>query len=310
MANERLSGTARTNALRNAVRQLTWENPKAAAEIAVEIPPGEERNNVMGDVLRRWSNESPTEAMAFIEKNLPDGTARESAMRDALSGWMNVDPKAALNFAVNSGKAKPQDVGGYVANWARQDSTAALAWANGQPEGPTKTLAVAGAIGGLANTDPDRAKKLMTPALLAGLPDDARAQLTAGVASGLARKSPAEALEWADSLADSKSQKSAIETTSRIWADTNPVAAAEWIDKLAVGEKRDAATVSYASVVQNTDPEGAAVWAGTVSDMKLRESAVSGVVRRWANTDKKAAIQWVESTPSLTPEMKERLMPK
>ena len=238
---------------------------------------------------------------------MTDNPTRDASMNAALEGWVNIDPKAALDFSMNSGNTKPDDITRRVTAWASNDPTSALAWAKGLSDSPAKNSAIAGAVGGLALTDPERAMPLVTPQLLGSISDDARRALGNIIASKL---EPTNAADWASKLADPLARESAYRTTGETWAKADPVAAAAWLEKLPEGQDRDWSTASYARVVQSTDPEGAAAWASTIRDPREREGVITDVTRNWLNSDKKAATAWLQATTALSPEAKARLLPK
>jgi hypothetical protein len=130
LANEQLTGNFRLQSLRNTAQNLSYTNPKAAAEIALQCSLGDDRNYIIRNVLANWGRDSPADAIAFIQKNIPPGDEQGNAMQSAISAWVNIDPKNALEFAMSTAKSKPETIGGFVANWAQQDSAAAYAWAS------------------------------------------------------------------------------------------------------------------------------------------------------------------------------------
>ena len=65
---------------------------------------------------------------------------------------------------------------------------------------------------------------------------------------------------------------------------------------------------AFAQRISARDPEGAATWAITIGDEKTRTSAVENVARGWLKKDANAARKWIQATPSISEEVRERLL--
>ncbi len=60
--------------------------------------------------------------------------------------------------------------------------------------------------------------------------------------------------------------------------------------------------------VTDADPAGAAEWASTISDAGKRDNAIERIYKHWSRQDQTAAQNFLASTPSVSMELKQKLL--
>jgi hypothetical protein len=325
-------GAARTETLRQVVGDIASSEPKFAAELVLEMAPGQQRNSVH-QVSHNLARRDRAAALDWAGK-LTSSDARRSAMQSILQIWASDDPKAAAEYCVGHPTESPDLIGNAVAGWVRNDASGALAWVRSLPDGAQREAALVSGLSALAASDPGQAANLATT-MLNG---NKQSQALGSIAGAWATKDPAAAAAWASKLTDGSARMSAesyvasawvrqdpaaaaawasrmpnnrnvLPTIAREWATQDPAAAARWLDSIPSGDARDSAVQNFSSAVADSDPEGAAAWAATISQQSQRDSAIIQILQQWKRTDPKAAEAWLKTTtPALSGEARERML--
>jgi len=195
-----------------------------------------------------------------------------------------------------SARAKPDESSGEVytavdiamGTWVRRDRAAAMAWWERQPE--SESQARFGNVIAVNTGDLDLSLKLFRP-----LPGAQNEWLIASLASGQARRDPAAAAEWLESLPANIDRGKAAEEIAAVWIERDANTAAKWIESLPSGPLRDRATQGYASAAAKADPTVAADWAGAITDPYLRAQTVRSVATAISERDREGARAWVQN---------------
>ena len=325
------AGAMRTEALTRVIGELDYKEPKVAAEFVLALPPNQQRNS-MYQVVSGLSRQDRAAALEWAGR-LSSAEARGAALQRIVQDWSSDDPKAAAEYCVSTGMAKPDILGNAVANWARNDSRAALAWAGALPEGAEREAALTSGISALGGSDPRQAANLAT-SMLKG---EKQAQALGSIAGSWAAKDPVAAAAWAEQLSDpaarmhaaqniasawarqdpaaaaawamqSPGRGHALSTITGEWAGQDPAGAAKWLDRLSSGDTRDSAVMSFSQAIADADPEGAAAWAATIVEPSQRANTLSEVFQQWKRADPKSADAWLRATPALSEEARARML--
>lgn len=119
-------------------------------------------------------------------------------------------------------------------------------------------------------------------------------------------KNPSTAIEFANSLPESKLKDAAIRDMARNWAYSDPASASEWVAEMPRGIARDGALTELIKASRD-EPQISFVNATGITDNKLRMDAAAAVVNWWKNKDPKV-IQELLTQSQLSSEDKQALM--
>ncbi len=281
-------------------------SPEAAMAWASSLPPGQQRSRTITDVLSALAQRDPVSALHLLER-LPKDRARDNSSFNILSEWAKSNPRAAADYWMETIPSTGPDVNGTLAQiaglWARSNPQEALTWARLLPESAAKNNTLGSIIGGMAGKDPQQAVSQ-----LAQLPAASQASAAGEVARQWAQNNATAAATWAGRLPEGEARANAFRSIAQTWSDQDPVKTANWLDHLPASQSRDAAVSAFTHQVSDGDPEGAAVWAGTISDLNTRQADLERIALTWMWQDKNAASRWIAATPSLTEDVKARLL--
>ncbi len=324
----------------------------------------------------RWAEVDPTAAMSFSNTM---GFAGMFVRPTIIQSWASVDPEnAAKYYAENprefammgmmgGGRGPMGGQGGasiIASEWARQDPTAALSWANSLTT--EKSQALSAVVGEVAKTDPKKAAEMLTSmkgadlgdayqsvaarygaadfneaqAWIRTLPADQQADALAAAIGGLSNKDPQAAARQLALMQDGEAKNEALSTVVRDWARVDPAAAADllkkqtneealsdgmrqliptWVgqnpaaaldfaESFPPGPVRDSALQSYVWSNQSAPPSDVIRVAETITDEGDRSRAVSIAAARWMRESPEAARAYVEQSTSLSDGAKERVL--
>ncbi len=148
--------------------KVTWSEhgldriiaPTAAEQASIlrALPPGENRDELLGLAVEHWAGEDSSAAWAFAG-SLPAGELRERVKRETLLGWARRDPAQAIALAGPLLSSLPVGVRGntfildLTTRLAEHDPAAALRWVEDIPAGFQSVAAITAACA-LAKVDP------------------------------------------------------------------------------------------------------------------------------------------------------------
>lgn len=242
----------------------------------------------------RWAESDPLAAMAYSNSM---GMAGGFVRPTILQSWASVDPEnAARYYAENSAQfvgAGMMGGGGASAiagEWARQDPTAALAWAN-TLQGREKSDAIANVVREVAATDPGRAAQLA-----ATLDASARGDAYEAIARQWGASNFADAEVWIASL-PSEQQASAMASALAGLSLENPQLAAQKLASMPQGEARDNAASTLAGNWGRQEPAAALAWIMKEGTEDAQRQVMREIIPNLAAKDDSAALAFVSSQP-------------
>jgi len=292
--------SARTQALLDFYASL---DPSQFAEEAKKLEdlPWSERIMAGYLLFARWGEEDPTAAMAYTKTmGMAGGFVRGTVMQS----WASKYPQDAAKYYTDNpnefrmegmmrgrGGRGGSTAGTIAAEWARQDSAGAMAWATSL-EGRDQRDAVRSIVGEAAKEDPSKAAEMLSSIADADTKKDAQDT----IAREWGKTNWSEAQAWIATL-PADQQSDATARALRGLADTDPQAAAKNVTALPEGEARDDAMASIAREWGNTDPSGAAKWLMDSGTAEAQEEGIGRVVSSWVGQDAEAAYTFVNSQP-------------
>jgi hypothetical protein len=221
-------------------------------------------------VLQSWASVDPVNAARYYQNN-----PREFAMMGAMGGGARGGMSGMAGAAVIAGE------------WAKQDPTAALAWAGSLPR--EKSQAIQAVISQMANTDPKGAADMLGKLSGEDLSDSYRA-----VASRYGAKDFAEASAWVRTL-PAQEQAAAMASAVNGLSKQDPVAAAFELGKMEEGAEKDRAVSGVVENLARVDPVAASeLLKKQTSEGALRES-MRELMPTWVMKDPSAALEFANS---------------
>ena len=279
------------------------QNPR---EFAMMDMMGGGRGGPMGGqgassiIATEWARQDPTAAMAWAA-SLTSGKGQ--AMNAVVSELAKTDPrKAAEMISQFDADSKEGAYRSVAAQYGAKDFNEAQAWIRTLPA-DDQAGALAAAIGGLSNTDPEKAA-LQVAAMEDG---NAKNRLVADIAGDLARKDPQAAADFVKSQTSPQAQQDSMRELMPTWTNQNPVAALAFANNLPQGEVRDSAIGAYVWSNNTSSPADLVKTAETISDEGDRNRAIGVAAMRWMREDESAAKEYVQSSTVLSDEAKQRI---
>jgi hypothetical protein len=234
---------------RSAVKQWAENNLGEATDWLTSADVAT-RNRLGATFVEVWAKQDPAEALAWCGENL-SGTALNLAVGGVLKG---VAAKDVVGAAALVAQMEPSS--------GRAEAALAVAqkWF---PNFSSNKPATPEAIAWLAGLDGDSVKRVLDEvtwswstsdaksmaAFLEGVKEKHVPQYTySTVARELARKNPADALDWAGRLPGQTALSAGGDAFAE-WRNSQPVAAMEWLDKLPTTDKRR--EVFFKSAIQS-----------------------------------------------------------
>jgi hypothetical protein len=247
-------------------------DPRSFCDLALTLPPGDERVQALSSAMQKWASSAPREAATWLEQ----------------TGQLASLPLVARTIA---------------GSWAGNDLSAARTWVNQLPE-EVRQQAMPSIVSAVLANSPTEAAELFANELSPRQQEGASWWL----AGNWARQDFDAAARWAQNLPPSLAQQNAMGSLATVLAEKEPAKAAAWLDQLAAGPGRDAAVEKFSWAVKDRDPVGAIAWAASLSDATKRVKQIEGLARNWMAYDAAAATQWITTTSDLSDEAKRALL--
>ena len=183
-------------AMVNSITQGEIGDPRGVCDLALTLPPGEDRSRALSSVMQNWARTAPRDAAAWL----------------AQSGQME-----HLGFIASD----------IAAFWAQNDFSAAQEWVNQLPAA-VREQAMPTIVQALSETDPARATELFATQL------SAKQQESASwlIATNWARRDFDAAARWAQTLPPGATRDNALGSIASELGEKDPKKAADWLDRI------------------------------------------------------------------------------
>ena len=252
-------------------------------------------------IASEWARQDPAAAMAWASSLTTD---QAQTMNSVISAVAQSDPqKAASMAAAMSGTDKGEAYRSIAAKYGALDFNAAQAWIRTLPAAE-QAAAMASAIGGLGNTDPQAAAGQV--ALMAA--GDAKDGTVPIVAGNLARTNPQAAADFIKLQTSEKAQQDSMRPLMSTWVAQNPGEALAYANSFQPGAVRDSALISYVMSNNSAAPSELAKWAETVTDQDSRNRSLAIAAARWMREDPTAATAYVQQSTTMSDNVKQRIL--
>lgn len=277
-------------------------SPDKLAEEAGKLDalPMEERMTASILLFGRWAEVDPTAAMAFSNTmGMGGGFVRPTILKS----WASVDPaSAAKYYAANPREFAMMGMGGrgpgggqgaasiIAGEWARQDPTAALAWASSLATDKEQTMTAV--IGEVAKTDPRKAAELI------GKMDAAeRAGAYRSVAAQYGALDFSEAQTWIRTL-PADQQAAALASAITGLSGTDPVAAASQLATMEAGDAKNRLIPDVVGSLARKDPQAAGDLLKSQGDERVQRDGMRQLMPAMVTQNPNAAYAYATSFPA------------
>jgi hypothetical protein len=253
--------TFRDGQLAEALLNWSEQDPQAAIEFLLQLPPGDLGPRTVTDVTTAWARQDPVVALGWASQ-LANPLLRADATRGAVSAWTETEPAAAASYVSSLPPGFQRDMltETVVHDWVQQDPSAAASWASAQT-GVTQGRALE------------------------------------AVASGWADNDAPAAAAWVVQLPAGRVRDTAWEAVATAWSLNDSAAAVVWLGELPPGTGRDAAIVGYSEGRGSVDPPQTLTWVQQIGNPVLRDETTARILQAWLVQNPDAAQQWISQTP-------------
>ncbi|MEO5914254.1 MAG: hypothetical protein ABIS50_08480 [Luteolibacter sp.] len=293
--------SARIQALMDFYGGLT---PDQLADEATKLDNLPMNERIMASILLfgRWAEVDPTAAMTFSNTM---GFAGGFVRPTILQSWASVDPASAAQYYAKNprefammgmmggggrGPMGGQDGAGIIASeWARQDPTAAMAWASSLTSG--KGQAMSSVISEIAKTDPTKAAEMVKQ-----MDPEDQAGAYRSVAAQYGAKDFVAAKNWIGTL-PADEQAAALASAIGGLSNTDPVSATKQVALMEDGDAKDRVINDVMGDLSRQNPQAAADFLKEQTSERAQRDGMRELMPTWTNQNPAAALAYAESFP-------------
>jgi hypothetical protein len=252
-------------------------------------------------IASEWARQDPTAALAWANSLTTD---KDQAMNAVVGEVAKTDPKKATEMlAAMQGNDKGDAYRAVAAQYGASNFLEAQAWIRTLPA-EEQAGALASAIGGLSNNDPESAAKQLDQ-MEAG---DAKNRVISDVVEDWARVNPQAAADFLKKQDSENAQRDAMRELMPTWVGSNASAALAYANSYPPGSVRDAALQSYVWSNNSNSPSDLVKVAETITDEGDRDRSVGIAAARWMREDAPAAKAYVQQSATLSDGAKQRII--
>ena len=253
------------------------DRPERYLPLILRLPPGENRDSKITQILSALAEKSPDAAFAWLRAH---GTPEFAGVAARMNGKL-------------------------IGDLAATDPSAALARWQTLPDGSVKNLAAGNLAQNWAKTDPAAAARWYAARLPATPPDE---RLFLSITSSLLRShSGSGELRGKDDSEEKLTERRTFISTTRAWAQKEPVAALHWAETLPDAAQRQLA-IAVIGTADNRPPENQADLLAQIQSPSVRLESLGEHFQHWLQKDPPAARAWLDTHDALSPEQTARLL--
>ena len=251
-------------------------------------------------IASEWARQDSAAALEWASSLTTEKTQATSAVVGEVA---KADPrKAAEMLASLDGDDLGDAYRSVAVEYGALDFSEAKTWISSLP-GDEQAGALASAIGGLSNEDPEAASKQAT-LMEAG---DAKDRLVGNIIEDWVKVNPQDAASFLKEQDSEKAQRDGMRELMPTWVSKDADSALAYANSYEPGSVRDSALQSYVWSNTSAEPSEAIAVAETITDEGDRNRAVGVAAVRWMREDEDAAKAYVESSTTLSDDAKERI---
>lgn len=276
-------------------------NPREFAMMGGGRGPMGGGQNGASIIAAEWAKQDPAAAMAWAS-GLPQG--QSDALNAVVGEVAKSDPKKAAELLASiSSEDKGSAYRTIAAQFGSTNFAEAQAWIRTLPA-DEQASALASAISGLSNTDPQAAARQV-----AGMESgETKDRAVRSVVADLARVDPQEAASFLKEQGSEESARDGVRDLMPAWVAKDPAAALNFANSLDSGGARDSALQSYIWSNNAAAPAELIKVAETIDDEGDRARTIGMTAMRWMGEDAQAARSYIETSTTIPDDAKERIL--
>ncbi|MEM9478312.1 MAG: hypothetical protein AAGA58_01480 [Verrucomicrobiota bacterium] len=196
------------------ISRMQWEDPSKAADYLLQFSDNPRMANAIRQTTWRWGESDPDGAMEWATENLSTGERRDEFLKNIIDRWSDTSPTDALARVdeIESDRVRENAYYEIAGSWARNDMEAARDWAEGLPAGSDEHMhAIASIVDTLADRDPYAASEWLQE-FESGPVRDRAVQNFVGE---IVQQDPESAWEWSQSIEEPNRRAMTLENTAR-----------------------------------------------------------------------------------------------
>ncbi len=252
-------------------------------------------------IASEWAKQDPAAAMAWAGTLT---TEKSQALNSVIGEVAKADPKKAAEMVAGLPGTDKGDAYKTVASeYGALSFSDAQAWIHTLPA-DQQAEALASAIGGLSNKDPESAAKQVAQ-LQAGAAKD---RVISDVVSDWARVNPQAAADFLKQQDSKDAQQESMRSVMPALVAQNSSSALAYANSFQAPDVRDSALQSYVWSNNTAAPADLMKVAETITDEGDRSRALGVAAARWMREDAAAAKAYVQASTAIPDDAKQRIL--
>lgn len=254
-----------------------------------------------GIIASEWARQDPAAALAWANSLT---TEKSQALSSVVGEVAKTDPKkAAEMLAGMSGSDLGDAYSRVAAQYGASNFSEAQAWIRTLPA-DQQADAMAAAIGGLSNKDPEAAAREF-----AQMQDgDAKDRVLGEIIGDWVRVNAPAAGDLLRSEKNPQAQSAGMRQLMPAWVGQNPAAALDYAYSYEAGPVRDSALQSYVWSNQSAAPSELVKIAESISDERDRSRTIGIAASRWMREDPEQAKTYIQQSTLISDGAKQRIL--
>jgi len=252
-------------------------------------------------IASEWARQDPAAAMAWAATLTTD---KNQALNAVIGEVAKTDPKKAAGMLTTTDATDKGDAyRSIAAQYGALNFSEAQTWIRTLPT-DEQAEALASAIGGLSNKDP-QAAATQVALMTAG---DAKTSAIAGVVEDWARINPQAAADFLKQQDSKDAQQESMRQLMPTWVGQNASAALAYANSYEAGDVRDSALQSYVWSNNSAAPSELVKVAETMTDEGDRTRTIGIAAARWMREDATAAKAYIQQSTTIPDDAKQRII--
>lgn len=252
-------------------------------------------------IASEWARQDPAGALAWANSLT---TEKGQALNAVVGEVAKTDPKKASEMlAAMTGTDKTDAYRSVALQYGASNFSEAQAWIRTLPA-DDQAAALAAAISGFSNTDPEAAAK-QAALMEAG---ESKDRVIPEVIRDWARVDPKAAADFLKQQDSERAQRDAMRELMPNWVANDPAAALAYANSYAPGPVRDSALQAYVFGNSKSKPADLVKVAETITDQGDRNRSFGIAAAGWMREDPDAAKTYIQQTTVISDNAKERIL--
>lgn len=283
------------------ISMIAQRDVNRALTLARDVMRQSGDTSAMQNVISRWAQQDPRQALAYVETL--DLDQQQRMLHQVAFAYMQQHPDEAFEWILGMGREHGNLRTSLLRNVNNWNAVAAERWLPRVTDPTARAALIAGIATYKAEADPEAAVDW-----LSRYREDERAYTDAyrQVLSRLSHRNPRRAATLADAIVDQDGVAPVVANIATNWYSQDPDAALDWIASLRNTDVRNQAVSQISGRVANRDPEAAVELLDALPPGSHRDNAARAIAYAWSVREPDR-IDEIVSTLNLPASMAEQL---